>query len=137
MRIKESEPPAPGLEAGTRQRLLQAVDALIERLGYRKMSVENVVPEAGVSRATTHLYFPNKQSLVLAWAAERSQERLRQLRQLSQAPGLKPHERLRNVLTARVLSRYDGVQRCLQSLDDLIAEALRGRAAPARDRPGG
>lgn len=112
--------------------LLEAVGLLIQRHGYRRTSVEDIAQEAGVSRATTYLYFANKEALVLAWIAERDRSRLEYLRSLTQSEGSAP-ERVAAFLLARVMVRFDDAQPYTQSIDELLA-ALRVRLLEVRGK---
>lgn len=113
-----------------RTALLEAVGALIQRLGYRKTSVEDIAQEAGVSRATAYLYFPNKEALVMAWIERSDQRHLEQLKSLAQEKGT-VRERVAAFLLARVMIRFDSAQAYTKSIDEMIA-ALRSRSLEQR-----
>lgn len=48
----------------TRERIIDAGFALIRQVGIRRLAMEAVAEEAGVSRAALYRYFPNKDTLV-------------------------------------------------------------------------
>jgi AcrR family transcriptional regulator len=48
----------------TRERIVEAGFACIRGVGIRRLAMEGVAEEAGVSRAALYRYFPNKQALV-------------------------------------------------------------------------
>jgi AcrR family transcriptional regulator len=54
----------------TRRLLLDSAIRVFERTGYTNATVNDIVDEAGVSRATFYLHFENKLELVHAWYAE-------------------------------------------------------------------
>jgi AcrR family transcriptional regulator len=115
-----------------RMALLDAVGHLIQRYGYRKMSVEDIAAEAHVSRATAYLYYPGKEALVIAWMIRQDTLRLESLRTLTRtdAPA---RDRLATFLMARVMTRFDDAQPYTESIDELLA-ALRPRVLEIRQR---
>jgi AcrR family transcriptional regulator len=103
--------------------ILDATDRLLARYGYRKMTVEDIAHEAGIGKGTIYLHFTSKEEVVLSHVdriVDRLKERLRQIGS-SQAPAA---ERVREMLLARVMFRFDSIQHYTQSLNDLLA-ALR------------
>src|SRR5687767_12683298 len=103
--------------------ILDATDRLLSRYGYRKMTVEDIALEAGIGKGTIYLHFSSKEEVVLSHIdriVERLKERLRQIANSDVTAA----ERLRLMLTTRVLFRFDSVQHYTQSLNDLLA-ALR------------
>lgn len=94
------------LQTDTRQQLIEATGRLILRLGYSKTSVGDIAQEAGLSRATAYLYFPNKEAMLTAWVRQRSQSLREQLRE--QARGwYDPWQALEETLKARILTRLE------------------------------
>ena len=57
---------AISLEKTTRDLILDAMDGLMARYGFRKTTVDDVAREARVSRRTIYLYFSSKEELGLA-----------------------------------------------------------------------
>ena len=113
----------PRLDESTRDAVLDAVDRLLGRYGYGKMSIADVAREAGIGKGTVYLFFPSKEELVLS-AIDRIAERmLVEARTIADGPG-PVITRLRRCLLVRVLSRFDGAQTHSPSLDQLLA-ALR------------
>ena len=103
--------------------ILDATDRLLARYGYRKMTVEDIAHEAGIGKGTIYLHFSSKEEVVLSHVdriVDRLNERLRQIGS-SEAPAA---ERVREMLLARVMFRFDSIQHYTQSLNDLLA-ALR------------
>ncbi len=108
---------------GVKDAILDATDRLLARYGYRKMTVEDIAHEAGIGKGTIYLHFTSKEEVVLSHVdriVERLKDRLREIGN-SGAPAA---ERLRLMLIARVMFRFDSIQHYTQSLNDLLA-ALR------------
>src|SRR4026207_2352677 len=106
-----------------RDAILDATDRLLARYGYRKMTVEDIAHKAGIGKGTIYLHFSSKEGVVLSPVdrlVDRLKERLRQIGS-SEAPAA---ERMREMLLARVMFRFDSIQHYTQSLNDLLA-ALR------------
>jgi AcrR family transcriptional regulator len=57
---------AAATRAERRQRFIDAAWRCAARKGYRDMSVDDVCAEAGLSKGAFYIYFPHKQSLLLA-----------------------------------------------------------------------
>jgi len=103
--------------------ILDATDRLLARYGYRKMTVEDIAHEAGIGKGTIYLHFASKEEVVLSHVdriVDRLKERLLQIGS-SEAPAA---DRVREMLLARVMFRFDSIQHYTQSLNDLLA-ALR------------
>jgi len=107
-----------------RESILDATDRLLARFGYRKMTVEDIAAEAGIGKGTIYLHFSSKEEVVLSHV-DRIVDRLKQ--QHLAVIARSKHtalERIRQMLLARVLFRFDSIQHYTQSLNDLLA-ALR------------
>ena len=104
--------------------ILDATDRLLARFGYRKMTVEDIAVEAGIGKGTIYLHFASKEEVVLSHV-DRIVDRLKQqhLAIIARSEITAP-ERIRRMLLARVLFRFDSIQHYTQSLNDLLA-ALR------------
>jgi AcrR family transcriptional regulator len=107
-----------------RDSILDATDRLLARFGYRKMTVEDIAAEAGIGKGTIYLHFSSKEEVVLSHV-DRIVDRLKQqhLAVIARSENTAP-ERIRRMLLARVLFRFDSIQHYTQSLNDLLA-ALR------------
>jgi len=107
-----------------RDSILDATDRLLARFGYRKMTVEDIAAEAGIGKGTIYLHFSSKEEVVLSHV-DRIVDRLKQqhLAVIARSKNTAP-ERIRRMLLARVLFRFDSIQHYTQSLNDLLA-ALR------------
>ncbi len=103
-----------------RDLILDAVDSLLARFGYRKMTMEDVAREVGIGKGTIYLHFPSKEELVLAHVDRIAEAVVAKLRDLAGAAD--PVERrLRRMLVIRVLHRFDSVAHYSQSLGDLLS----------------
>jgi AcrR family transcriptional regulator len=107
-----------------REAILDATDRLLARFGYRKMTVEDIAAEAGIGKGTIYLHFNSKEEVVLSHV-DRIVDRLKQqhLGVIARSDNTAP-ERIRQMLLARVLFRFDSIQHYTQSLNDVLA-ALR------------
>lgn len=123
---------AATLRAETRDRILDAIERLLARFGYKKTTIDDIAREAGIGKGTVYLYFPSKEEIALCSidrVVERVQDRLREIAR-SNRSGL---DRIREMLMQRVLVRVDNVQAYSQGLDDLF-EALRPAYMARRER---
>lgn len=110
--------------------ILDATDRLLARFGYRKMTVEDIAAEAGIGKGTIYLHFTSKEEVVLSHIdriVDRVKDRLSEIAHSDATAA----ERLRQMLLARVLIRFDSVQHYTQSLNDLLA-VLRPRVLARR-----
>jgi AcrR family transcriptional regulator len=108
------------LAVNTRDLILDAIERLLARYGYRKTNMEDVAREAGIGKGTIYLYFPSKEEVALCSidrVVARVHDKLRALA-ASEAP---VPQRLREMLATRILVRFDSVQAYSESLDDLFA----------------
>jgi AcrR family transcriptional regulator len=100
--------------------ILDAVDGLLARFGYKKMTMEDVAKQVGIGKGTIYLHFPSKEELVLAHIDRIGETAVRKLQEL--AGSADPAERkLRRMLVLRVLHRFDSVAHYTQSLGDLLS----------------
>ncbi|HLL76584.1 MAG TPA: TetR/AcrR family transcriptional regulator [Pyrinomonadaceae bacterium] len=123
---------ATAVREEVREAILDATDRLLSRYGYRKMTVEDIAREVGIGKGSVYLHFTSKEEVVLSHVdriVERLKERLWAVARTDADAAI----RLRLMLLARVLYRFDSVQHYTQSLDDLLA-ALRPRLLARRRR---
>ena len=86
--------PADLVSAVQRERLLAAMLRATAELGYREVSVQDVLDRAGVSRPTFYEHFENKEDCFLA-AFDAASARLRKRLEAAAEPGEGWRERLR------------------------------------------
>jgi AcrR family transcriptional regulator len=88
------------------------------------MTVEDIAVETGIGKGTIYLHFSSKEEVVLSHV-DRIVDRLKEqhLAVIARSEITAP-ERIRQMLLARVLFRFDSIQHYTQSLNDLLA-ALR------------
>ena len=108
-----------------RDKILDAADRLLGRLGYRKTTLDDLAREAGIGRRTIYLYFPSKEEIFFASIDRVVERMLAVLRKLSVAK-TPPSERLRGMLSARVLVRFDSVHDYHESLDEMLGVLRKG-----------
>ena len=107
----------------TREAILNATDRLLSRNGYKKMTIDDLAKEVGIGKGSVYLHFTSKEEIVLSHI-DRIVDTLK-VRLWAIAEEKSPaDERIRRMLTVRVLHRFDSVQHYTQSLNDLLA-ALR------------
>jgi AcrR family transcriptional regulator len=120
------------MQRDTCDNILDAVDHLLARYGYQKMTMDDIAREAGISKRTIYLNFTNKEELALSSIDRVVQRLLEQLVAVAQTADA-PHAKLRRMLLTRVLFRFDCVQAYYQSFDELFA-ALRPAYMARRER---
>ena len=103
-----------------RESVLDAATRLMERNGYKKMTMEAIAHEAGIGKATIYGYFNNKEDVALS-VVQRHQEAIRaRWSEIAKSEG-PPDHRLREMLVTLVLWGFDKAQRYRQSMDDTLA----------------
>ena len=120
-------------DPGTREDLiLNAVDRLLARYGYKKMTVEDVANEAGIGKGTVYLHFPSKEEVVLSHV-DRIVRRLVERLQIIADNDTAPPEQLQEMLLLRVMFRFDAVQHYTQSISEVLRD-LRSNLLERRQR---
>ncbi|HEY0590474.1 MAG TPA: helix-turn-helix domain-containing protein [Thermoanaerobaculia bacterium] len=115
-----------------RAAILDAAERLLGRYGYRKMSVEDIAREAGIGKGTVYLSFPSKEEVVLGTVDRIVDAVCEEMRRIATGRGAAP-EKLRAMLLARVLVRFDRVAEYRESLADLLS-AIRSSLLERRAR---
>lgn len=106
-------------QPSTRDAILDASDRIMSRWGFRKMTMDDLAREAGVSRRTIYVYFKGKEDVGLSSigrVVEKVHDELERLLKRN----LEPDERLRQMLTRRVMGRIEQIAGYYQSLDELF-----------------
>ena len=81
-----------------RTAILDATAALVAEFGLAGVTMSQIAEQAGIGRATLYKYFPDVQTIVVAWHERQITDHLRQLGEAAAEPG-QPGERLRTVLS--------------------------------------
>jgi AcrR family transcriptional regulator len=100
--------------------ILDAVDALLARFGYGKMTMDDVARQVGIGKGTIYLHFSSKEELVLSHVDRIAKRVVARLREAAQS-SVPAAERLRRMLILRVLIRFDSVTHYSQNLSDLLS----------------
>jgi AcrR family transcriptional regulator len=103
-----------------RDLILDAVDTLLARFGYGKMTMEDVSKQVGIGKGTIYLHFPSKEELVLTHIDRIAETVVRKLEELASSSD-SIDRRLRRMLVLRVLHRFDSVVHYSQNLGDLLS----------------
>lgn len=114
---------ATAVKPDTRESILDAMDALMARFGYRKTTMDDLAREAGISKRTIYLYFPSKEEIALSSIGRVVETAQARMKQISLEDG-DPSHRIERMLVERVMARVRAVADYRQSLDELF-EALR------------
>ena len=108
-----------------RDLILDAVDDLLARYGYRKMTMEDLARQVGIGKGTIYLHFPGKEELILSHIDRIAARIVDKLREIAGSPD-SPDRRLRRMLVHRVLFRFDSVIHYSQNLNDLLSAVRTG-----------
>ncbi len=100
--------------------ILDAVDVLLAKYGYGKMTMEDVAKLVGIGKGTIYLHFPSKEELVLSHIDRIAETVIRKLEEQAGSSD-SSDRRLRRMLVLRVLHRFDSVAHYSQSLGDLLS----------------
>ncbi len=107
-----------------REDILDAAERLLTRYGYGKMTMSDLAEEAGIGVGTTYLHFPGKAEVALAVITRANLRVLEEQRKIA-ASDTPVEERLREVLTQRILIRFERVRRQTHTLEELRTAVLR------------
>jgi AcrR family transcriptional regulator len=89
--------------AAVRDATLNATAALVAEHGLTAVTMSQIAKETGIGRATLYKYFPDVESILLAWHERQIGEHLQQLADVHDHTGGDPAQRLEAVLTAYAL----------------------------------
>jgi len=103
----------------TRELILDATDRLMQRYGFRKMTMDDIAREAGISKRTIYTHFPSKEEVGLSSIARVVAFAQRQMRAAAASEGPRS-DRLMQMLVVRVMARVESVREYRESLDDLF-----------------
>lgn len=123
---------AIAVQENIREIILDAADRLLARYGYKKMTMDDLAQEVGIGKGTIYLHFRSKEEIVLSHVdriVDRVLARLNEIAQSDAAPAAK----LREMLVARVMLRFDSVQQYSESLSEVLRD-LRSTLLERRER---
>jgi AcrR family transcriptional regulator len=103
-----------------RDLILDAIDVLLAKFGYKKMTMEDVARQVGIGKGTIYLHFPGKEELILSHIDRIADRIAAKLREIAGSPD-PPDRRIRKMLVHRVLFRFDSVAHYSQNLSDLLS----------------
>ncbi len=103
-----------------RDLILDSVDTLLARYGYTKMTVEDIATQTRIGKGTVYLHFSSKEELVLSHIDRIIERLLYELRRIASS-NFPPHKKVKDMLIARVLTRFESVRNYSQSLNDLLS----------------
>lgn len=115
-----------------REAILDATDRILSTRGYKKMTIDDLAHEVGIGKGSVYLHFTSKEEIVLSHI-DRIVERLKEKLHKTVAENDTPENRLKKMLTIRVLHRFDSVQHYTVSISDLLA-AIRPRLLERRQK---
>lgn len=114
---------SPLQKTSTRDAILDAVDTLMARYGFRKTTMDDIAREAGVSKRTIYLYFKSKEDVGLSSIGRVVEHVHAEMSRLASQSGDR-EAKLRTILRRRVMGRVEQVQEYAHSLNELF-EAVR------------
>lgn len=103
-----------------RDLILDAVDILLAKFGYKKMTMEDVARQVGIGKGTIYLHFPGKEELILSHIDRIAARTVAEIREIAGSSD-SPDRRIRKMLVHRVLFRFDSVAHYSQNLSDLLS----------------
>lgn len=115
-----------------REAILDATMRLMERYGYKKMTMEDIAQEAQIGKATIYGHFNNKEDVAIS-VIDRHQRRFLEQWQELAVTDTPPDARLRLMLLTHVLYGFDKAQCYRQSMDETLA-SLRHLVLPKREQ---
>ncbi len=99
--------------------ILDAAGELLREVGYKRMTIDELAKHAGLGKGTVYLYFDSKQEVALSYI-DRQNIRLRAHLHDILRRKVSATERLREMLTERVMYRFQCVQGHKEGIDDLL-----------------
>jgi AcrR family transcriptional regulator len=126
-----------------RDATLDTTAALVAKHGLRGVTMSRIAQETGIGRATLYKYYPDVESILVAWHERLVGEHLRQLSEVRHRKDLTASERLAAVLEryALILHEHHGTElaallhrgphfdRAQQHLNRLVADMVADGAA--------
>jgi AcrR family transcriptional regulator len=116
----------------TREAIIDAAERVIARNGFRKMTMEDLAREAGVSKRTVYMYFKSKEDVGLA-SIERVVEQVHDRLQELLESALPPPKKLRLMLMERIMGRILRTQNLYTGFNEFF-EVIRPTYMAQRQR---
>lgn len=113
-----------------RDLILDAVDVLLARYGYKKMTMDDLAQLVGIGKGTIYLHFLSKEEVTLSHIDRIVERLLVELKVIAERND-RVEEKIKQMLVTRVLFRFDSVRNYSQSLNDLLS-SLRGSLVSRR-----
>jgi AcrR family transcriptional regulator len=104
-----------------KEAILDAADRLLSTFGYKKMTIDDLAREVGIGKGSIYLHFPSKEEIALSHI-DRIVERVTDELKTIAVQDVSFDDRLKQMLLARVLLRFDSVQHYTRSLNDLLVD---------------
>jgi AcrR family transcriptional regulator len=118
-----------------RDAILETTVRMVGEQGLRSVTMSQIAEEAGIGRATLYKYFPDVETILVAWHDRHVNGHLEELAALRDQPG-SPFERLESVLSAYALIQHRRHATELAALlhrDEHVAKAQRHLQHLVRD----
>lgn len=100
--------------------ILDAAGQLFEHYGYRKTTIEEIAQEAKIGKGTVYLHFKSKEDVGVCWLSRLHSHILGDLVGVAESDG-PTTDRIREILTRRVMLRFDIFDRHKRSLDEALS----------------
>lgn len=110
---------ASPVKASMRDVILDATDRLMARYGFRKMSMDDIAKEAGISKRSIYVHFSNKEDVGLSSIGRVVQSVQDDLNAIATS-NLAASAKLARMLETRVMGRVERVRDYAHSLDELF-----------------
>jgi len=101
--------------------VLDAVDRLLARFGYRDMTMEELAREVGLEKTPIYLSFRTKEDLLLSHIDRIVRQVVAAMEKIASGKASAPRK-IRDMLVTRVMLRFDSVQHYPESLDDIMRD---------------
>jgi AcrR family transcriptional regulator len=103
-----------------RSRILDAADRLLAREGFRRMTIDDVAAEARIGKGSVYLHFASKEEVALSCIDRMAAGVVDALGRIADN-GRDSEARLRAMLRARVMLRFEYARRHAPSIDEKLA----------------
>lgn len=116
---------AVAVQENIRELILDAVDRLLARYGYKKMTIDDLAHEVGIGKGTIYLHFRSKEEIVFSHIDRVVAGVLQRLNAIAASDDA-PAEKIRQMLIARVMFRFESVQHFSESLSEVLRDLRQG-----------